>query len=137
MSTILIVEDNIPFRESLKEMLLAHFPSVTIEEASDAIEAMKVVSATCPDLMFVDIRLPGESGLELTRKVKQDYTEIAVIVITNYDMTEYREAARRYGAAHFVHKGSATRGEIISIVETHLRDSGGVTDGHKTVVCEE
>lgn len=122
MSTILIVEDNLSFRESLKEVLSAHFPSAKIEEASDAVEAMMVVRSARPDLMFVDIRLPGESGLEVTRKVKQDYREIPVIVITNYDMKEYRDAARRYGADHFLHKGSATWGDIISIVEAHLRD---------------
>lgn len=137
MPTILIVEDNLSFRESLKEILSAHFPSATIEEASDAVEAMIVVRTARPDLMFVDIRLPGESGLEVMRKVKQDYWEIPVIVITNYDVTEYRDAARRYGADHFVHKGSATWGEIISIVEPYLSDPGGVIDGHKPVVCEE
>ena len=88
MSTILIVEDNLSFRESLNEALSSQFPATRIVEASNAVEALRAVSATPPDLMFVDIRLPGETGLEVTRKVKQDHPEIQVVVITNYDLAE-------------------------------------------------
>ena len=124
MSTILIVEDNLSFRESLNEALSSQFPATRIVEASNAVEAFRAVSATPPDLMFVDIRLPGETGLEVTRKVKQDHPEIQVVVITNYDLAEYREAARRYGADHFVHKGSASWSEITALVKSLLSNAG-------------
>jgi DNA-binding NarL/FixJ family response regulator len=124
MSTILIVEDNLSFRESLNEALSSQFPATRIMEASNAVEALRAVSVAPPDLMFVDIRLPGETGLEVTRKVKQDHPEIQVVVITNYDLAEYREAARRYGADHFVHKGSASWSEITALVKSLLSKAG-------------
>jgi DNA-binding NarL/FixJ family response regulator len=65
----------------------------------------------------MDIKLPGENGLELTRRIKARYPEIRVIMLTSYDFPEYREAAGRCGAYGFLSKGSSTAEEIQDLVE--------------------
>ena len=72
MCLILLVEDNATFRKSLKEMLSLRFPAISIDEASDGEEALLKLSETTPDLIFMDIRLPGKNGLEITKIIKKD-----------------------------------------------------------------
>jgi CheY-like chemotaxis protein len=114
----LIVEDNTSFRRILKDILLRRFPGMPVEEATEGIEALQKVAALPPDLIFMDIRLPGENGLELTRRIKKDHPEITVVILTSYDLPEYREAAQKYGADYFLTKGSSTEDEIITLVSS-------------------
>lgn len=66
----------------------------------------------------MDIKLPGESGLELTKKIKSSYPEIIIIILTNYDLPEYRDVAMRNGADYFLSKGSSNTQDIVSLVES-------------------
>ena len=124
MSLVLIVEDNLTFRNSLREMLTVRFPTVGIEEASDGDEALLIIGRTEPDLVFVDIKLPGRNGLELTRTIKSANAGINVIILTSYDIPEYREAALRSGASHFFTKGNAGSDEIAAVVGSALERKG-------------
>ena len=125
----LIVEDNVSFRQTLLEILAARFPFMSIKEAGDGDEAFKEIDLSTPDLIFMDIRLPGENGLQLTRKIKAKYSEVVVIVLTSYDFPEYHEAAFQYGANHFMVKGLSTNEEILALVESVLEDSGFAAGG--------
>jgi len=94
-----------------------------VEEASNGEEALRSVAAGPPDLIFMDVRLPGESGLDVTRRIKTDYSRIPVIILTNHDSVEYREAAYQHGADHFLPKASSTWDEIAALVESILPDA--------------
>lgn len=115
---ILLVEDNFPFRAFLRESLLGRFRSLKIEEAGDEDEALEKVKAFHPQLIFMDIRLPKGNGLDLTRTIKKDHPDIKVIILTNYDLPEYREAAFQAGASGYLNKGSATFEQIAAVVES-------------------
>ncbi len=117
MLDTLIVEDNTTFRKSLAEMLTERFNNMRVSEASNSVEAEDMIAMRLPDLIFMDVRLPGESGLELTRRIKSQHSNVTVIMLTNYDLQEYREAASKYGADYFMPKGSSSWEEIISLVE--------------------
>jgi len=106
MKRILIVEDNAFFLQFLKETMCLRFPWIDILEASNGEEAMRKIEAVSPEAVFMDLRLPGENGLELTKKIKAQYPDITVVILTNYDLPEYREAAYQSGADHFVSKDS-------------------------------
>ena len=118
MFQILIVEDNAPFRQSLREMLCEQFPTMRVEEAQDGEDALDKLETLSPHLVFMDIKLPGQSGLEVTRTIKARYPEVKVIILTSYDLPEYREAASQYGADYFLSKGSSSREEILALVDT-------------------
>jgi CheY-like chemotaxis protein len=120
MCIILIVEDNAVFRNSLKDTLCRRFPSLCVHEAVDGMEALQKVNATIPDLIFMDICLPGTNGLELTKTIKSSNQDIVIAVFTSYDLPEYRDAAFRCGANYFLTKGTTTSEEIMSLVESVL-----------------
>jgi CheY-like chemotaxis protein len=81
-------------------------PKIDILEATNGKEALQKIETLSPDTVFTDLRLPGENGLELTQKIKARYPNIIVVMITNYDLPEYREAAYQSGADHFLSKDS-------------------------------
>ncbi|MGZ3525141.1 MAG: response regulator transcription factor, partial [Thermodesulfobacteriota bacterium] len=101
MKRILIVEDNAFFLQFLRETLRSRFPSLEISEATDGEQAMQKIKAFQPEAIFMDLRLPGENGLQLTKKIKAQYPDIIVVIVTNYDLPEYRKAAYESGVNHF------------------------------------
>ncbi len=105
----LIVEDNSAFRQTLKESLQKSFPRIAIEEAANGTEALQRINALLPDLILMDIRLPGENGLALTTKIKAAYPDVTIFILTNYDAVECRRAASRCGADRFITKDSLNR----------------------------
>jgi DNA-binding NarL/FixJ family response regulator len=117
----LIVEDNPSFRKLLNGILHEYFPLMVIEEAGNGREALQKVDSFCPDLILLDIRLPDENGLELTKTIKKECPNIIIIILTSYDLPEYREAAVRNGADAFMTKGSTTEQEIVALVKSYAR----------------
>lgn len=115
---ILLVEDNVTFRRVIKQSLHECFPCMIITEAVDGEEALRKIDTLLPNLIFMDIKLPGENGLELTRKIKATHPETPIIILTSYGLPEYRQAAYDYGADNFLVKGSFTLGELIAMVES-------------------
>jgi len=122
MCKTLIIEDNTTFRQSLREILSDKFPSMLIGEVADGKEALQRIEDQLPDIIFMDIKLPGESGLKLTEKIKATYPDIIIIILTSYNLPEYRDAAHQYGATHFLTKSSSTSNEIVELVESILSD---------------
>jgi DNA-binding NarL/FixJ family response regulator len=120
MTKMLIVEDNKGFRQELRYLVASRFPHLDIEEAMDKNEALEKISSSLPDFIFMDINLSGENGLELTSKIKRTYSDIVIIIISSYDLPEYRNAAKQSGADYFVSKGGSSSGEILALVESIL-----------------
>lgn len=124
MFKTMLVEDNSLFRSVFKEGLKSRFPSMAITEAGDSEEALKEIGARPPQLIFMDIRLPGENGLELAKRIKTDHPEITIIIFTSHNFPEYREAAVRYKADYFLSKSSVATEEIFKLVKIILLEKG-------------
>ena len=120
MLRVLIVEDSGLFRKVFRETLHARFPTFAIDEASNGKEAMNQIEKHSPDFIFVDIHLSGENGLELTREKKTRYPDLVAIILTSYDLPEYREAALQYKADHFLPKDSFLKLFHSIFVNRHL-----------------
>ena len=118
MLRVLIVEDNHIFREAFKKRLNDNFPSMVVEEASNGDEALQKIGRTPPHLIFMDVRLPGANGLQLTRKIKRDLPGIHIAILTDYDLPEYRQAAVEYGADRFFVKNAFNWGEVEALVKS-------------------
>lgn len=116
MADILIVDDNSTFRKTLKRILLSRFPSLHVSEAEDGNRAIKKTQEKVPDLIFMDVRLREENGFQLTRRIKADFPEVVIIIITSYDSPEYREAAFESGADFFISKKASTAHDILEKV---------------------
>jgi DNA-binding NarL/FixJ family response regulator len=106
MKKVLIVDDNSLFRKTLKECLSSQIPSLIILEAKDGEEALRAIPTFFPDLIFMDIMLPRRNGLELTDQIKRQYPDIKVVLLTSYDLPEYRDAALHSKADHYAPKDS-------------------------------
>jgi CheY-like chemotaxis protein len=104
MFNTLLVEDNVSFRQALSDTLISYFPSIDVDEAGDGEEALSKVEYQRPDLIFMDVQLPGENGLEVTRKIKRVYSDIVIVILTSYGLPEYRQQAIRNGADCFLLK---------------------------------
>ena len=118
MLRVLLVEDNHTFREAFKQSLCEHFPSMAIEEAATGEEALQKVKETSPHLIFMDIRLRGMNGLQLTQKIKRDFPNIHIAILTGYDLPEYRQAAVQYGADVFFVKEALKWDEVAEFVKS-------------------
>ncbi len=122
MFKILIVDPNDPFRRSLKKVLVNRFPFVDIREASDGSEGLEMVQDFSPNLIFLEIHLPSESGLDLARRIKIDHPDIIIVILTSYDLPEYKTAAEESGVEHLVPKDDWTGEDMIALVHTILSD---------------
>jgi len=129
MFKTMLVEDSSSFRQLVKDTLQGLFPSMDIIEAADGVEAFQKIDSHPPNLIFMDIRLPGENGLELTRKIKADYPDIIVIILTSYDSPEYRKAANQYKADYFFSKDAIASDGIFTRVKSILLEKGFNADG--------
>jgi len=120
---VLIVEDNANFSRVLKDTLQTLFPSSVIHEAHEGKEALQQVDTFLPELIFMDIKLPGENGLQLTQRIKASYPDMKVVILTNYDILEYREAAIRSGANSFLAKDSLDWEQLEKLVNSLLEST--------------
>ena len=128
MFKTLIIEDSSFFRQLFKEMLHSQFPFMEIFETSDGEEVLNLVGTLLPDLVFMDIKLPGGNGLDLTKEIKTKYPDIIVIILSAHDLSEYREAAYQHGASYFLSKGSSSKEEILSLVQSILSERQSAAD---------
>jgi len=119
MTRAMIFENNSTFQEIIKDIFSSRFPAVELLAVDDAMGAMEKVEGFLPDLILIDLRLPGENALDLTRKIKTSHPETTVIFLCSYDMPEYRETACRCGADYFMVKDSPT-GDYIALIESIL-----------------
>ena len=129
MFRTMLVEDNPSFRRVLEYYLQSEFPSMCIVEAVNGVQALKEIDSHPPDLIFMDIKLPGENGLELTRKIKTSHPDIIIIILTSCDLPESRKVATQYKADYFFSKGSMATGEISALVKSILLEKGLSANG--------
>lgn len=101
---VLLVDDDPRFIKRVGQFLAAYTDLAVVGEAGDGQEAVLKAGELKPDLVLMDIRMPGMSGLEVTRHLKAEMPALTVIILTIFDLQEYRDAATASGASAFVSK---------------------------------
>ncbi len=124
MFRILIIDPNIPFRKSLSKIISDRFPHIEIHEASTADQGLIRLSTFTPTLVFIDIYLPDQNGLDLAKKIKTRYPEIIIAIFARYDSPEYQAAANDSGVTYLIPKDDWTGEDILALVESILADAG-------------
>jgi DNA-binding NarL/FixJ family response regulator len=110
---LLIVDDQSRARQSLSALLMIDFPEIELSEASDGKEALRQVEAIHPDIVVMDVLMPGGDGIEATRSIKAHYPLTKVILYSMY--AEYQSAALAAGADAFIMKGEPSETLVAAI----------------------
>jgi DNA-binding NarL/FixJ family response regulator len=118
---VMIVDDHLVVREGLKQLLEVDGEIQVISEASSGLECLRKLENCSPDLIFMDVRMPGISGIETTRLIHQKYPPIKIIVLTIYDDDQYVTEAIQAGANGYVLK-KVQREELIQIIRLVMSD---------------
>jgi DNA-binding NarL/FixJ family response regulator len=103
---ILIVDDNMNFVDRMISLLEDANNIGYISVASNYDEARRLLVSENPDVVLLDINLPGKNGIELLKLIRQNNTECEVIMITNHADEYYRQQCKDLGAKHFLDKSN-------------------------------
>ena len=122
MLRILIADDHAIVRKGLKQILLEEYPSAIIEEVNDAEGVIKKTTRNEWDIIICDLSMPGRSGLEILKEVKQTYPGIRVLMLSMHPEDRFAVRAIKSGAAGYVTKESAAEELVKAIRQVH---SGG------------
>lgn len=116
---LLFADDNPNFRVTLTRYLKNHYSASKIIEASNGTEAIEKTVLNIPDLVILDIKMKGLSGLDVVKIIKKDYPFIPVVILTNYDDPEYKQEAKKVLADAFIAKKNLVS-ELGSIIDVLL-----------------
>ena len=116
---ILIADDHAILRKGLKEILLEEYPSAYIEEVGDADSLFKKTISATWDVIITDLSMPGRSGLEALREIKQHSPKIPVLVLSIYPEDQYATRVLKAGASGYINKDAAAT-ELVKAVQRVL-----------------
>ncbi len=117
---VLLVDDHTILREGIKSLLADHDHISVVGEADDGQEAVDAVEELKPDVVLMDISMPGLNGIEATEVIKENSPDTKVLILTMHDQEEYVYPIFRVGASGYVVKRSATR-ELVSAIEAVMQ----------------
>jgi DNA-binding NarL/FixJ family response regulator len=103
---LLLVDDQGMFREGLRMLLSLQSDFLIVGEAGDGAAAVELARKEKPDVVLMDLRMPGVGGVEATRRIRTALPEVRVIVLTTFEEDEEVFAALRAGAAGYLLKAS-------------------------------
>lgn len=120
---ILLVEDHVVVREGIKELIQLEKDMEVVGEASDGKEAVHIVSVLNPDIVLMDIAMPGMNGIEATKQIKKLYPSVGILILTAYDNEEFIIAIIEAKAAGYMLKNAKGQELLNAIRSVYAGDS--------------
>ncbi len=114
---VLIVDDHTPFREGLRALLNSIPGMEATGEAANGEDAIREAARVQPDVILMDLQMPGVNGIEATRRIHQSSPHIGVIILTMFEDDDSVFAAMRAGARGYLLKG-ADQAEILRAIHS-------------------
>ena len=103
-TNILVVDGYEMVRKALRQWLEVEFPLATVAEAINGAEAIESIRYQVPNLVIIDVLVPGSIGINATRKIRNELPLVPIMILTMYDDEEYRADMLKAGATDFVSK---------------------------------
>ena len=119
--TVLLVEDHFLARIALRSVLAGHSQICVIGEAAAGEQGLLMYRTLRPDVMLLDLRLPGTSGFDVLTRLRREFPDARVVVLSNYQGSEDVYRAVRSGAAGYLTKDASGQ-ELIDAITTVHRD---------------
>lgn len=116
---VLLVDDHRILREGVRALLEQQSDVVVVGEAQDGFEALAKVEALRPDVVLMDMIMPGLNGLEATVQVKERFPGVVVLIMSMHDNDEYVQQVIQAGASGYLLKGVAADDLVLAIKEVH------------------
>lgn len=104
MVRVLIVDDQKPFRDASRMVVEFSDGFEVVGEAASGLEAIELAKRLAPDLVLMDVQMPGIDGLETTRQIRSQPAPPAVVVMSTHESGDYAGLARDAGAVGFLPK---------------------------------
>ena len=101
---IVLADDHVILRQGTRQLLEHESDMEVVGEASDGAEAVQLVSKLKPDIVIIDVAMPGMNGIEATKKIKEILPGTKILVLTGYDLDEYIFSLLEMGAAGYLLK---------------------------------
>jgi DNA-binding NarL/FixJ family response regulator len=105
---ILITDDHANVRRGLRELVADAFSGARFSEAANGIETLAQLVISLPDVLLLDINMPGRSGFEVLKDVKLIYPSLPVIMVSVQSESQYALRCLRAGATEYVNKNNAS-----------------------------
>jgi DNA-binding NarL/FixJ family response regulator len=119
--TVLLVEDHFLARIALRSVLAGHSQICVVGEAADGEQGLLMYRTLRPDVLLLDLRLPGTSGFDVLTRLRREFPDARVVVLSNYQGSEDVYRAVRSGAAGYLTKDASGQ-ELIDAITTVHRD---------------
>ena len=120
MLRILIADDHALVRKGLKQILLEEYPSAIVEEVNDGEGVIKKSISNEWDIIISDLSMPGRSGLDVLKQVKQNLPKLPVLILSIHPEEQYAIRVLKAGAAGYLSKDAATE-ELVEAVQRVLQ----------------
>jgi len=125
---VLICDDQAVVRDGLELLLKLEPDILVVGTASDGAEAVELVARKTPDLVLMDLKMPGTNGIEATRQIRARYPDVKVLVLTTYDDDEWVFDAVRAGASGYLLKDTP-REQLLKAVRGTMAGKSFVDPG--------
>jgi DNA-binding NarL/FixJ family response regulator len=120
---VVLVDDQQLVRAGFRMVLDSQADLEVVGEAGDGDEAVRVVVETAPDVVLMDVRMPGVDGLEATRRITAAGERPRVVVLTTFDLDEYALSAIKAGASGFLLKDAPPEEMLQAVRTVHAGDA--------------
>ncbi len=114
---VFLADDHQVFREGIRLLLERVADIEVVGEADDGAQTVSRVGQLLPDVVLMDITMPGLNGLEATRQIKQSYPQVKVLILTMHETDQYLSEMLEVGVSGYVVKTTTSR-ELISAIRT-------------------
>jgi DNA-binding NarL/FixJ family response regulator len=104
---IMLADDHVMVREGIKRIIQEDAKLSVVEETGDGVELMRLLEETAPDMVVLDISMPGLRGLEAIKIIKELYPQVKILILTMHKTKEYLYLAMNDGADGYVLKEDA------------------------------
>jgi len=125
---VVVVDDHALHRDGTRQILEAHPDLQVVGDASSGEVALALINQLRPDVVLMDIRLPGMNGIEVTRRLTRDHPDVRVLMVSAYDEDEYVRGALEAGAAGYLGK-TAPGKELVQAVRAVARGTSVLQSG--------